>query len=415
MKKTATGLFGILLILVFSSGPAAQEKLSPAAKSPFIEVPVRAFEGQQFVGSLHAEDFELLEDGRPQKIEALYLLQKGRILRAEALPEASVKPQTPRVFYLFFQMTEYIAKIEEAIDYLFKEALLPGDSVTIITPMKPYSLAPKALDQKSRESMAKEMKGLLRKDIQKGAGEYRSLLNDLKRLVRTISGPGANRDPNVESGVVDELSTEGTFTLEFMLTHYKENLQKLESLRLVEPKRFVSFAELLKQSAGQKFVFFFYQREFRPEISPNILNQLMMANQDREDIRASLAELFQFYNRDTNFDLGKVGQAFADSGVNFNFIFLDNQAKYSFGVTMREQSEDVFRIFSQIVRVTGGLMDNAQNPGAGFKKTVDHSEQYYLLYYTPANPQKDGSFRTISVRLKDKDYSVSHRLGYFAR
>jgi len=411
MKSGVAVRWSVLLILLWSFGFASQAQ-TPPAKSGLIEVPVRVYGGNQFVEILRSEDFELLEDGRPQKVEALYLLEKGQIVREEALPETGFRPQTPRVFYLFFQMTEYFAKIEEAIEYLFKDVLRPGDSVTLITPLKPYSLSPQALTLKTKESLAKEMNSLLRKDIQKGAGEYRALLNELKRLVRTIAGPGVSRDQDPATGDADTLSAGG---LEMMLTHYKENVQKLESLRLVEPKKFVSVAELLRGSGGQKFVFFFYQREFRPEISPNILNQLMMANQDRDDIRASLSDLFQFYSRDISFDLSKVSQAFADCGANFNFIFIDNQAKYQFGVTMREQSEDVFRIFNQIVRVTGGAMDNSQNPGAGFKKTADNAGKYYLLYYTPSNPQKDGSFRTISVRVKDKDYSVSHRLGYFAK
>lgn len=412
MKKGGTVVFLVILVWQCAFGLGSQEQILPA-KSPLVEVSVRVYSGSQLVATLRPEDFELLEDGRPQKVEALYLLQKGQVVRTEAPPE--IQPQTARVFYLFFQMTEYFAKIEEAINYLFKDVLQPGDSVTLVTPLKPYNLSPQALKTKTRESLAEEMNGLLRKDIQKGAGEYRALLNELKRLVRTMAGPGANRSRDPEAGDVDALSTDGTYTLEMMLTHYKDDLLKLESLRLVEPKKFVGFADLLRKEVGQKFVFFFYQREFRPEISANILSQLMMANQDREDIRASLAELFQFYSRDISFDLDKISRPFADCGANFNFIFMDNMAKYQQGVTMREQSEDVIRIFSQIIKVTGGAMDNSQNPGAGFKKTADNAGTYYLLYYTPTNPQKDGSFRTISVRVKDKDYAVSYRMGYFAR
>ena len=411
MKSGVAVRWSVLLILLWSFGFTSQAQ-TPPAKSGLIEVPVRVYGGSQFIETLRSEDFELLEDGRPQKVEALYLLEKGQIVREEALPETGFRPQTPRVFYLFFQMTEYFPKIEEAIEYLFKDVLRPGDSVTLITPLKPYSLSPQALMLKTKESLAKEMNSLLRKDIQKGAGEYRALLNELKRLVRTIAGPGVNRDQDPATGDADTLSAG---SLEMMLMHYKENVQKLESLRLVEPKKFVSVAELLRGGGGQKFVFFFYQREFRPEISSNVLDTLMMENQDRDDIRAALSDLFQFYSRDISFDLSKVSQAFADCGANFNFIFIDNQAKYQFGVKMREQSEDVFRIFNQIVRVTGGAMDNSQNPGAGFKKMADNAGKYYLLYYTPSNLQKDGSFRTISVRVKDKDYSVSHRLGYFAK
>jgi len=402
------------VMALWSVGLGTQEQ-APAAKSAMIEIPVRVYGGNQFIDTLRAEDFELLEDGRLQKIEALYLLDKGQLAREEAPAEAVVRPQTARFFYLFFQMTEYFNKIENAINYLFKEVLQPGDTVNLITPLKPYSLSAQALQTKSRDSLAKEMNSLLRKDIQKGAGEYRAILNELKRVVRTIAGPGVTRDQNPAEGDVDALSDTGTFTLESMLTRYREDLEKLESMRLVEPKKFLGVAQLLKSGQGQKFVFFFYQREFRPEISPNVLNQLMMAYQDRDDIRSNLADLFQFYKRDVTFDLNKVGQAFSDCGANFSFIFIDNMAKYQYGVTMREQSEDVFRIFNQIVKDTGGSTDTSQNPAAGLKKIADHAGKYYLLCYTSSSSPKDGSFRKVSIRVKDKDYSVSHRLGYFAR
>jgi len=48
------------------------------------------------------------------------------------------------------------------------------------------------------------------------------------------------------------------------------------------------------------------------------------------------------------------------------------------------------------------------------KSAVEASENYYLLYYSPRPYVKDGKFREISVRVKNKDYRVVHRLGYYA-
>ena len=39
----------------------------------------------------------------------------------------------------------------------------------------------------------------------------------------------------------------------------------------------------------------------------------------------------------------------------------------------------------------------------------------YVLAYTPSNGVKDGSFRTIQLRVRNqKDLNVRHRRGYFA-
>jgi VWFA-related protein len=49
-----------------------------------------------------------------------------------------------------------------------------------------------------------------------------------------------------------------------------------------------------------------------------------------------------------------------------------------------------------------------------FKEIQDELRTQYSLGYTPTNSAKDGSFRKIEIRLKDKDMKVQARKGYFA-
>ena len=44
-----------------------------------IEVPVRVFKGDKFVEDLTIDDFEVFEDGKIQKIEAVYMIKKTSI------------------------------------------------------------------------------------------------------------------------------------------------------------------------------------------------------------------------------------------------------------------------------------------------------------------------------------------------
>jgi len=48
-----------------------------------VEVPVRVFKGSQFIDNLSINDFEVLENGLLQKIEAVYLVKKKSIERRE--------------------------------------------------------------------------------------------------------------------------------------------------------------------------------------------------------------------------------------------------------------------------------------------------------------------------------------------
>jgi hypothetical protein len=63
---------------------------------------------------------------------------------------------------------------------------------------------------------------------------------------------------------------------------------------------------------------------------------------------------------------------------------------------------------------TGGFVDSSSNPASSFKRAIDASENYYLLYYMPQKYKKDGRFKEIEVRVKEKKCRVVHRMGYFS-
>lgn len=49
-----------------------------------------------------------------------------------------------------------------------------------------------------------------------------------------------------------------------------------------------------------------------------------------------------------------------------------------------------------------------------FKQIQDEMRSQYALGYTPTNPSKDGSFRKIDIKLRDKDLKPQARKGYYA-
>ena len=76
-----------------------------------VEVPVRVFEGSTFIDNLTIKDFELIEGGVPQKIEAVYLVKKRTIERSDE--RKRFNPETSRNFFLFFEVSEYIAELRQ--------------------------------------------------------------------------------------------------------------------------------------------------------------------------------------------------------------------------------------------------------------------------------------------------------------
>ena len=79
---------------------------------------------------------------------------------------------------------------------------------------------------------------------------------------------------------------------------------------------------------------------------------------------------------------------------------------------MREQSEDLYEIFSELAQSTGGIVTSAQNPDAALKSASRIADKCYLLYYSPTHDTADNQFKNIEVKIKDKNYKVFHREGY---
>ncbi len=405
MKKII--LLAILLSITLSLSSQQQQYEVTVIN---VSVPVRVFEGNNFVDNLMIEDFELYEDGKLQKIEALYLTKKTQIERREE--SRNFMPLVSRRFYLLFEQSEHNPKLAEAMDYFFSNVFLQGDTLEVMTPVKNYTLPPQALESNSKESIAKELNSLIRKDTLIGSAQYMTLIKELKSLARRISSlVGATPGISTEVGADFGGGPLGTY----LLPRYRENLEQLEQLRVKDEKKFFRFAAQLKRLEGQKNVFFFYQREFRPDLHPRVVNRIMSDYQDQPNILATLQDLMLSYSRTSKMNVDLLKKAFADSSILFNFIYMHQEQQKTSGIQMTEQSEDVFSTFTQIAEATGGITDTSQNPAAAFKAASEIAESYYLLYYSPEDYRKDGKYRNIEVKVKNKECKITHRQGYFAR
>ena len=77
-------------------------------------------------------------------------------------------------------------------------------------------------------------------------------------------------------------------------------------------------------------------------------------------------------------------------------------------------SASIYSLFREMAHTTGGISESSGNPLSAFRKAVAASENYYLLFYSPANYQADGKFQEIKVVVKGKQFRVTNRAGYFA-
>jgi len=401
-KPTVPTLAALALLGLLAPPSRPQEKAAGAAS-----VVVRVFDGARFVEGLTREDFEIEVGGVPQKIEALYEIDKSAVVRKEG--EAAAAPDTSRKFYLLFQMYEYDPKVSDALRYFFNSVLLPGDTLEVQTSQKSYMLTPQAFAKKPKDVLAKEMDDIIRKDINRGNFVYKELVRELRRLVQGIEGTNPIGGGDEASGAMVS-----QFGLEQMMNQYRESLAKLEALQIIEEGKIVAFAQALKKQSGRKFLFLLFQQEYRPEIGTQALNTLIDNNQDNQTVLADLHELFQVYHRNIVYNVKRVVEAYCDSGADVNFLFMRKTPERFGNINMREQSEDVFNLFSKIAEATGGIAETTQNPAAEVQDAVRTAERYYLVAFRPAPAATSGAFQPLTIRVKGRGYKILNSQGFIA-
>ena len=410
-------IFGLSLMLF-------PQEIKEEATVINIEVPVRVFNSGTFVDNLTIDDFEVFENGVVQKIEAVYFVKKRSVERSQERKRFA--PKTARNFFLFFEISEYQPQISKAIDYFVHKVLAPGDNLSVVTPMKSYRMKNIAFEVASRDEVARQLTMLVRRDTLTGNSEYRNLIREISGLAQSISTQMtqarlliAAQDQNLEfvSQPVTDLSSNSQFdgrTMEEQLNMYENFIFRLEDLRKVNQKTLLNFAQYLKQQDGQKYVTVFYQREYIPQIDPKLLSQNLSFFQDSPIILQTISNVIDFYRREIPIDTELIKQTYADCSISIHFLYITRPPEREYGVHMADHSEDIFAAFREMAIATGGFVDSSAMADFLFKRAVEASENYYLLYYSPASYSSDGKFKEIKIKVKNQNYRIFHRAGYFA-
>lgn len=386
-----------------------------------IEVPVRVFKGDTFVDHLTIADFELYEDGERQALDAVYLVKKASIERQEGLLPG--KPDTGRHFYLFFELTEYDPKVRDALEYFIQQVLASGDELVVVTPLKSYRMKSDILKQATRDKVLEKLLGLLRRDTLIGNADYQDILREMTSLATavgaSVGGVSGSTVEAVRQAAGDPFAAfdsmyEAQRSVEEQLQLYADCLSRLEHIRDLDAVQVNGLASFVRDQPGEKEILLFYQREYIPKIDASVMNALMSIYNQRPEVTQTLSGIFDFFHRDLSVEVEAVKRLYADSGAAIHFVYLTRPLPKVRGLTMEEQSEDIFSPFREMARATGGTISSTANMTAAMRSVVAASENYYLLYYTPKSYQADGKFRSLEVRVKGEGLRTTYRLGYIA-
>jgi hypothetical protein len=272
-------------------------------------------------------------------------------------------------------------KINEAVDYFFREVFHKGDQVTIVSPKGTYHFKQEMSDRIRPAEVARQIKGRLRKDIIAGSVDYRRLIQDIKDLEKFSDLQGSAGAP--ERAI-------------------ENDVQQLRDRLTVNDQGIRRLAQALKAQEGRKIIFLFYQKE--DVVIPGSKYETSITG------------------RPIDYNVEDIKKLFADASLTVNFIFLTNSTTSTFDITdlsptessLADLSGSIYGAFREMSEASGGTTEASANAMAAFKKTVAASENYYLLYYIPSEYKADGKFKEIRVTVKGKHYQVSNRSGYIA-
>ena len=392
---------------LFSLALSQQQSFIEVSTVINIEVPVRVYDGEQFINDLTIDDFEVLENNIPQKIEAVYLIKRDKIERKEE--KKAFKPQMSRCFYLFLDVSKYPQKLQRAIGHFIYDVFLPNDDLIAVTPVKSYRLTDESKKNKSRDEIFEELNGIIRSEALAGSTEFRHTTADLEQLSREMTS-----FVQQALGLQERTDDFREELMQVKLVEYIGLMSRLQTFRQADEMRLLDLARYLQTQDGQNFVFVFYEKKMIPQIEPRLLRDFLEIAERDPYVVQSLNSTLEYNKNETFIDIDKITQAFADCSTPIHFLHISEPTVSVPGVHFEEYSQETFNALFEVAKATGGDSGSSSNPEFLFQKALDASENYYLLYYTPKDYIPDGKFRSIKVKVKGKNYKVLHRAGYLA-
>ena len=403
-----TALAAASVLSVSATGPIPSTQ-DPSAtfrsSTSLVEVDVVVKDGDgRFVSGLTADDFEVLEEGKPQRIQHFYLVteQPGASgeLRADAVLPRSPDETGRRVFLLLFDAQHLsapiIARMKHAAMAFLNEHFRPRDLGGVYVNGTLWrgrmtndrqelldgvrSLSPEF------ESPAKRLAALAAFPRIPSEFDAVRIERGDQRLAQTLAAENCTSEPNscLEEGgreyVEDRIDTKAkTYVTEARraaaltvdsIAHVSRNLARLEGRKTV-----------VLISEG------FFTHDLRSEL-PQIAGQAARAG----------ITLYTLNARGTQAAGGRI---LPDASVPRGTIS-----------TLGDTSEEGL---DALAAETGGLaFRRTDNFEGALASIAADTSTYYVLAYSPENTTLDGTFRRIALQSKWKGLTLRARRGYVA-
>ena len=417
-----------LLLAVVASGGAAQESL-PGTGAELVRLDVVVSDQQRRpIRNLRREDFEVLEDGKPQGLVRFLAVDVGAAVEppgAAGQAEGEAPSTGPGRQIVIVVDDLHIAPgnleyTKQALRRLVKEFVAPDDNVGLVTTRAAGGTQQLTRD---RAPLTQAIDRLVVKDVldaprsgsQMTPAQAELILRgDRTALVlaaRTmLSEPGSVLD---NAGPRNALAGAGGVTpagIDVRERVAAEEAQREARAVLAESLRF-SVATLATAESVMRGLSDLPGRKVCVLVSDGFLLGLGTSEERRRDLQYVIDAATRSGTVVYALDARGLISNMSDAGVAGRAVGAELQG------SVAQQSQQLVRTtLENVARATGGFLVQGTNDLAGgLERMLADNQAYYLMAYEPRNTKRDGRFRKIEVRVSGRSgLSVRTRTGYLA-
>ena len=368
-----------------------------------VDVIVSDRDGKAVV-DLNEKDFEVLEDGKPQRVESFKLVEvrlgaatngaaeAPRAIRTDADEEIEAARDDARIITIFLddyhvRRSNSLRARNALIDFI-QNRLAPSDILALMYPLTPLS-------------------------------EVR-LTHDHEAVIRAISNfVGRKYDYTPRNMLEEGYSHYPSSTVERIRHQVTMSAMKALAVRL---------GALRDGRKAMLFVSEGFASRLPPQLSDPVADQPGMGNPDRfnplagsspspaesaanffadVDVISDLRDVYDVANRNNT-----AIYALDPRGLTGQEFDIDENVNITVDSTILNQSMDSLRVLAD--NTDGKAIVSQGDLGKGLLQILSDSSTYYLLGYNSTLAAQDGKFHKIEVRVKRPRVQVRSRRGYWA-
>jgi VWFA-related protein len=387
--------------------PAAQQPANPdqpvfrtGINTVRVDVIVSDKQGNP-VADLKQSDFEVFEDGKPQKVEAFRLVKIDAVtapsytqrgIRSRNDEETAAADENARIFIFF--LDDYHVKrdssmgIRKTLMEFIANQLSPNDLIGVMYPLTPIDAVVLTRNHQGVMNTIEKFVGRKfdyepKNDLE--AQYIYKFTPDQVELIRRGVSLSALRGISVKLGSLRE----GRKSVILLSEGFASMLPP--QLRSNQPAGYAGAGDVTRDPfAGDNNVM-----EDRARFSADM------------DLQNDLRDVYDTANRNNTaiYSIDPRGLAIGDFDITANISMQTSQQQLN-------SSMDTLRILSD--NTDGRAIVNRNDIGPAMKQIIRDASAYYLVGYTSSQAPTDGKFHEIKVRVKRSGVQVRARKGYWA-